>query len=285
MFAEINRHRLWYETFGERGSPVMLVMGFGISGRAWRPQIEALRHHHQVCIFDHRGIADSEPSRTPYDFTTLSDDALALADHLGFEAPHWVGVSMGGMLCQHLAVRYPERMRSLTLIATHPGGKIREMLPTFRGLRLFIRANTQEGDKRIESLRQLLYPPSHLSSVDPAAAFDANAMEKFARPAAGNTKKSQLRSILRHNLVRELQQLTVPTLIVRPGQDILVRPEHSDRLHGLIPRSKMLRFDDAGHGVTGQCAKDLNAALMQHFAGIDVQQERQRLAPSTSSSA
>lgn len=274
MFVDVHQHRLWYEQYGQEGTPVMLVMGFGISARAWRPQIESLREHHRVAVFDHRGIADSEPSRTPYDFQVLADDAMAVADHLGFETAHWVGVSMGGMLCQNIAVRYPARVKSLTLIATHPGGRVREMVPTFKGLRLFLQANTQSGPKRIESLRQLLYPPQQLRKTDPAAHFDGAAMENFASPAAGSARINQLRSILRHNLVNELKTLRVPTLIVRPGRDILVRPEHSDRLHALIANSKMLRFDEAGHGVTAQCADSLNDALLQHFAGVDVSCER-----------
>lgn len=275
VFVDVHQHRLWYEQYGESGTPVMLVMGFGISGRAWRPQIDALREHHRVGIFDHRGIADSEPSRTPYDFSVLADDAMAVADHLGFESPHWVGVSMGGMLCQNIAVRYPNRVKSLSLIATHPGGQMHEMLPTFKGLRLFLQANTRSGPKRIESLRRLLYPPPNPREADPSAHFDGEAMENFASPAAKSARLSQLRSILRHNLVEELSELRVPTLIVRPGKDILVRPQHSDRLHKLIENSRMLRFDDAGHGVTAQCAAPLNAALLQHFAGVDVCSDRE----------
>jgi hypothetical protein len=72
MFATIHNHRFWYELAGETGSPVMLIMGFGISGRAWVPQVQALQQQHRVVIFDNRGIGETETSKTPYGFADLA---------------------------------------------------------------------------------------------------------------------------------------------------------------------------------------------------------------------
>lgn len=274
MQAQIHDHSLWYELAGETGSPVVLVMGFGISGRAWAPQVEELSKHHRVLYFDNRGIGDSESSKTAYDFGDLADDTAALARHVGFERAHFVGVSMGGMVCQHLATRHPELVKSLTLIATHPGGGVRHLFPTLRGLKLFVRANTSHGDKRIEALRHLLYPPSFREQARPEDDFEDGSMEVFAVPADTVTRANQVKAIFKHDVTRELPDVTAPTLVVRPGQDLLVRPRHSDRIHARLPRSRMLRFDDAGHGVTHHKARELNAALLEHFAAAEDDDER-----------
>jgi pimeloyl-ACP methyl ester carboxylesterase len=267
MHVELNDHRIWYEVEGE-GTPVILVMGFGISGRAWAPQVRALRQRHQVVIFDNRGIGDSESSKTPYDFGHLADDTVALADHLGFERAHFVGVSMGGMVCQHVAVRHPTRVRSLSLIATHPGGRPHHLVPTLRGLRLFARANTSAGAKRIEALRRLLYTDGFGANA-PEHDYSADSMEVFAVPADTVTRVNQVKAILKHDVTRALPSLRAPTLVVRPGADLLVRPRNSDRIFDLVPEARMLRLDRAGHGVTHQCADDVNAALLQHFDRAD----------------
>lgn len=269
MHADIHGHRLWYDTYGETGTPVVLVMGFGISGRAWEPQVRSLRRHHRVVIFDNRGIGDSETSKSPYDFGDLADDTIALARHLGLDDAHFVGVSMGGMICQHIGLRHPKRVRSLSLIATHPGGKVLDFLPTMRGLYRFIVANTSSGPRRIEALRRLLYTPSFAPTVRPEQDFQDQSMEIFAVHADTVTRKNQLKAVLTHDVTSALPSLEIPTLVVRPGADLLVRPHHSDRLHALLPRSTLLRFDDAGHGVTHQCADPLNQALLQHFADAD----------------
>jgi len=60
-------------------------------------------------------------------------------------------------------------------------------------------------------------------------------------------------------------QIALPTLLVRPGKDILIRPSQTNRLASRIANSRVLRFDDAGHGVTFQKAAELNAALRDHF--------------------
>lgn len=269
MHATIHEHRMWYEMQGEGGAPVVLVMGFGMSGRAWAPQVRALQRQHRVVIFDNRGIGESESSRVPYGFAQLADDAVALLDHLDIPSAHVVGVSMGGMVSQHIALRHPGRVRSLSLIATHPGGNPLRFLPTLRGLRHFVKANTSEGSIRFSALRQLLYPPEFLARSRPEEDFDAESMERFAVPADPYTRMQQLRSILRHDVTRQLPTLRVPTLVVRPGRDILVRPAHSDRIAALIPGARVLRCDDAGHGVTSQCAEEVNRALLAHFADAD----------------
>lgn len=266
MHATLNGQRLWFDVQGERGAPVVLVMGFGISGRAWAPQVAALKEHHRTLYFDNRGVGESEPSRRPYGFTDLADDVVALLDHHGFERAHVVGVSMGGMVTQHVALRHPDRVASIALIATLPGGSLVHALPGARAVSLFLRANTLRGARRFAALRQLLYTRSYLERAVPEHGFSAGNLEVFASPAAASTRLHQLRAVLRHDLTRELGRVRAPTLVIKPEADILVSPENSERLHRLIPGSRMLRLPDAGHGATHQCADQINQALLEHFA-------------------
>lgn len=263
MHADIRGIRHYYEVAGEgTATPVLLIMGFGFSGKAWRPQVTAIQEHHPVVWFDNRGIGESGAVHDPYDMGDLADDAAGLLDHLGWKQAHVVGVSMGGMIAQEVALRHTHRVRSLTLIATIAGGTLAK-LPTARGLRLFVRAQTQRGAGRLEALTTLLYPPGQ-------RAEPGTVQPGFDQPPARRTILWQLRAILRHDTRARLEQLRhVPTLVVKPERDILVRPSHSDRIHRAIPNARLSRYDDAGHAVTAQCARRLNAELLAHFAAAD----------------
>jgi pimeloyl-ACP methyl ester carboxylesterase len=269
MFTTVGDQRFWYEIHGDAGTPVVLIMGFGISGRAWAPQVEGLKAHHRVVIFDNRGIGQSETSKTPYGFSDLADDTVGLMDHLGFERAHVVGVSMGGMIAQHLALRHPGRLQSLGLIATLPGGSLRHTVPSAQALALFLRANTSKGEARFAALRKLLYTERYLKQTTPEQHFSASNLEVFAVPADTTTRLNQLRAVLKHDVTRDLPRVKTPTLIVKPEDDRLVRPENSDRIAELLPHATVLRLQDAGHGVTHQHKDVVNAALLSHFARAD----------------
>lgn len=260
VYADLHGIRHYYELSGSGpGAPVLLIMGFGFSGKAWRPQVQALEAHHPVVWFDNRGIGQSGPVRSAYGMVDLARDSVGLLDHLGWPEAHVVGVSMGGMIAQELALNHPERVKSLTLIATIAGGVLAK-LPTPRGLRLFARAQTSKGARRLEALTSLLYPPGE-------RAEPGTVQPGFDQPPARRTILWQLRAIVRHDTRARLAALAhTPTLIVKPTDDILVRPRHSDELHRLIPQARLSVYERAGHAITAQCARRLNGELLEHFA-------------------
>lgn len=261
--APCGDRQLWYATRGETGPRVLLVMGFGFPGDAWKPQIEGLSQDHQLAWYDNRGVGRSDTAPGRYGMRELADDAAALLDHLGWADAHIVGVSMGGMVAQEIALRHRDRTRSLALIATQPGGR-RGWIPTRRGMRLFLTANLSRGDRRRNALRKILFPglDDMTSIVD-----DMSELEKaIDEPIPLSTAVRQLEAVIRHDTRRRLGTLgDLDTLIVRPARDILVPPQQSDRLHALIPGSRLISFAEAGHGVHVQCADELNPLLRAHF--------------------
>lgn len=269
MIMDRDGVRLWVESHGERGTPVLLVMGFGLPGRAWHPQVRGLVADHRVATFDNRGAGQSEDAPGAETIADLAEDARRVLDHLGWADAHVVGVSMGGMIAQELAIRHKPRIRSLTLIATHPGGR-RNTAPTPRGLRLFLTAQLTRGPRRLAALRKLLFPGDVALNQD-----DRHLLTEFDSPIPRHVAARQLRAILRFDTRPRLPNLGgVPTLILRPGRDLLIRPTGSDDLHRRIPGADLTRFDDAGHGLTAQRADDVNRELLRHFRAADLEIER-----------
>jgi pimeloyl-ACP methyl ester carboxylesterase len=242
-------------------------MGFGMPGAVWGPQVDELQKDHRCCHYDHLGVGKSDRGPFLRTIPTLADDAVRILDDLSWDRAHVVGVSMGGMIAQELALRSANRCQSLTLIATHGGAPVAS-LPTLRGMRFFIQGLFGGQKARLRSIPRLLYTDEFLESIGSNALRSHLDVRLGNRPAL-RTVLGQLYAVWRHSTESRLSQITLPTLLVRPGKDILVRPTQTDRLAERIPNARVLRFDDAGHGVTFQKAAELNAALREHFARHD----------------
>ena len=259
--------RVSYQLEGSSGPPVLFVMGFGMSGVVWRPQVEELRATHRVAWYDHLGIGASDPAPAWPTMATMADDARRLLDELGWPSAHVVGVSMGGMIAQELALSSPSRLRSLTLIATHAGG-LRAALPTAEGLYRFAQGNVGGPATRVRALKRLLYTPEFLAGVDEDA-MDRRMTDMVGKRAARETIRGHLGAVLRHRTAARLATIRVPTLVVRPGRDLLIRPHNRDAIARRIPGARVVRFDDAGHGVTFQSAAALNREIARHVAAAE----------------
>jgi pimeloyl-ACP methyl ester carboxylesterase len=243
---------------------VLFIMGFGMPGAVWSPQVDELRNDHRCCHYDHLGVGDSEPGPFLRTIPAMADDAVRILDDLSWDRAHVVGVSMGGMIAQELALRSADRCRTLTLIATHGGAPVAS-LPTLKGMGLFLKGLFGGPRARMQSLPRLLYPQEFLETIG-TDGLRAHLNLRLGKPAPLRTVLGQLFAVWRHSTEARVSRIELPTLLVRPGKDILIRPTQTDRLAARIPHSRVLRFDDAGHGVTFQKASELNAALREHFA-------------------
>ena len=255
--------RLSYQVFGSQGSPVLFVMGFGMPGAVWGPQVDELQNDHRCCHYDHLGVGESDRGPFLRTIPAMADDAIRILDDLSWDRAHVVGVSMGGMIAQELVLRSSDRCQSLTLVATHGGAPVAS-LPTLRGMRFFLQGLFGGQKNRMRSLPRLLYPDEFLESIGPEA-IRSHLDVRLGHPPALRTVLGQLYAVMRHSTESRLSQIELPTLLVRPGKDILIRPTQTDRLAERIPNARVLRFDDAGHGVTFQKAAELNTALREHF--------------------
>jgi pimeloyl-ACP methyl ester carboxylesterase len=253
-------------------------MGLGMRGVVWKPQVDDLARDHSLITLDHRGVGESDrgPSRR-WTMRDMAHDVLRVLDDAGWADAHLVGVSMGGMISQQIAIEAPDRVRTLTLIATHPGG-VSLRLPTIEGVYLFAKGAFSPPRKRPAILAELLYPKEFLATFD-RGSTKKNVTESMKNRVteSGNlyadwsTIAAQLAAIAGFDARPRLGSLRMPTLVVRPGRDLLVQPRCSDVLAARIPGAKVLRLDDAGHGVTYQEARRLNAAIREHIAAAEAE--------------
>lgn len=253
---------IFYDTSGQ-GEPVLMLMGFGMRGLVWRPQIRDLEKHTQVAWYDNRGLGLSSPQRPGFTMADMASDALEVADALGWETFHVVGVSMGGMVAQELAIAVPERVRTLALVATQPGGPL-AILPPARAIPRMLLVGLGGNERRGRFLQKQLHPPGTLdwtTEEERRQRFE----DAHAYHPPGDVRRNQLKAIRRHDVRDRLHTITAPTLVVQPAKDRVIRPEHSYTLVEKIPRARLLRLPDAGHGLVFHAAPQLNQALLKHI--------------------
>src|SRR6266436_8122541 len=113
--------KIYWEDQGE-GDPLLLIMGLGYTMEMWYRTAPVLSQRYRTISFDNRGVGRSDVPPGPYQIPTMAADAAAVMDSAGVERAHVFGISMGGMIAQEFALRYPNRVCSLILGCTTHGG-------------------------------------------------------------------------------------------------------------------------------------------------------------------
>lgn len=262
--ADVNGTRLWYETAGTSGTPVVLVMGLGFPGKAWTPQVTALAARHRVLFFDHRGIGLSRDARGIHRIETLAADTLGLMDHLGWERAHVAGISMGGLVALEAALAARTRLLSLTLISSYAGGGV-NWFPCRQAWRWVPQTLLARGGGRIRALQHQLLSRDFLAAVDRETLGREMAVHLGTR-APLSTLLGQMGGVLLYDARRRLSALeSLPVLIIQAGRDIMIPPRKGEELERLLPGARLVTFPDAGHGVTLEKTEEVNRLLLEHF--------------------
>src|ERR1019366_4806992 len=119
----VGEFELDYERSGS-GPPLLLIMGMSGTALHWgEPFLDALRRDFEVIVYDHHGVGASSRLDGPITIVEMAQDAIGLLDALGIESAHIVGISMGGMIAQELALARPDLVSTLTLGCTYCGGE------------------------------------------------------------------------------------------------------------------------------------------------------------------
>jgi len=250
--------RLHYETIGRRsGPPVLLIQGLGTDKHGWDLQRLALAPKYRTIALDNRGSGRSDKPFGEYSLEQMADDAIAVLDQAGIESAHVVGASMGGAISQVLALKYPERVRSLTLACTacrhHPWR--RELLNEWASTA----SERGMGAMASEAARWVIGPRSFRRAMPLIGWFGPLA---FGRPA--HAFVAQVRAILATDdaLADGLLTLDVATLIMVGNQDILTPRGDSEELAERIKGSELVVISGAAHGLMVEHASTFNRLLL-----------------------
>jgi pimeloyl-ACP methyl ester carboxylesterase len=227
------------------GEPLLLIQGMSGTHAAWgEPLLAELEGSFDLVAYDHRGIGRSSPQTAPFTIVDLAQDAAGLLDALGWETAHVMGISMGGMVAQELALRHPERVRTLTLGCTYCGGPGAALADESVVQRLA--AGMLSGD------RELAIRTGYEVNVSAAFAADASNYEAFhamatSMPAAVPVILLQMQAVAGHDTSARLPSLDVPTLVVHGDEDQMLPILNGRLIASLIPGARLEELPGVGH--------------------------------------
>ena len=259
--AKVDGVNLYYEVHGD-GFPLLMIQGLSENVYWWdAPMIDELSKHFKTVIFDNRGVGRSDALEGDLTIEIMAVDALGLMDALDINQAHILGHSMGGMIAQELALKFPERIKKLVLCSTSCGGSKATMssIETQKLLtKLSFKGHTRELVERA------------MPHIFTKRFMDENPefMEKkvddiLIIPTGPITFKAQVGAWMRYNSYRKLKEINLPTIIMHGTQDILVPPSNGDLLAAKIPNAELVSFDSNAHLIHTEEPTKFNEVLLK----------------------
>ena len=265
--AAVRGRKVYYELHGDHpGVPLVLVMGMGGSCRGWLPlQVPDFSQVRRTLIFDHRGVGGSEDPGGPFTTADLAGDLAALLEELDIERADVLGVFMGGMAAQELALRRPERVERLVLVGTYarPDAKRRLLMQQWRDLAL--------GGASIDVLvRERVLWTLQDETLEQTDLIEA--MVRFftrdGAPLTENLFARQCDACLGHDATDRLRDISQKTLVLCGRNDALTPPKFHRELADEIPDAHLVTIAYGGHIVMAESAERFNHVVLQ-FLGED----------------
>lgn len=251
-----NGVELYYEISGH-GPNLVLIEGLGVATWLWEKQVPEFSRSFTTIVFDNRGAGKSEKPAGPYSISMMADDLAALLDTLKINKAHILGVSMGGFIAQDFALRYPQKVDRLVLVATSAGGPDHVPMSPEVLAQMF----ASDGPPREVARRKLALaysdefmktgPVEHLvdlrsSDPQPPPAF-------LAQATAGAT----------FNLSDQVKEIHAPCLIMAASGDRLVPVANAQNLSKKIPGSRLKIYEGLGHQFFVESSERFNREVIE----------------------
>ena len=227
------------------GEPMLLVQGMSGTHLSWgEPFLTELERDFDLVAYDHRGVGRSSAVTDPFSIVDLADDAAALMDALGWETAHVVGISMGGMVAQELALRHPQRIRTLTLGCTYCGGEGSALASSEVSSKLAEAMMSGDPDRAIATAYEVNVSPGYFADKSAYATFYEMAT---ALPTPVPVIMLQAQAVQSHDTLSRLGEIAVPTLVLHGTADPLFPYGHGEALARAIPGARLVPLDGMGH--------------------------------------
>jgi pimeloyl-ACP methyl ester carboxylesterase len=235
---------IYYERRGA-GEPLLLIQGLGGHSLHWGDGfLSALEDTFELVLYDHRGAGRSGELAGECTIVNLAEDAVAVLDALEIESAHVLGISMGGMVAQELVLTHPERVRTLTLGCSFPGGPEAKMTDMAIVGMIAEAVLSGDGERAIRAGYEVMIAPEF--AADPAN-YEVYSKVAEQYPTPIPTLMGQLSAIVAHDTSERLGEIEVPTLVVHGTADRLMESVNGELLARLIPGARLKLLEGAGH--------------------------------------
>lgn len=263
-YQTVNGIRLRYELWGEGETPLVLLHGLGSSADDWLLQLPAFAPYFKCIPLDLRGHGASDKPPGRYSVALFAADAAKLLHQLGLAPAHVLGLSLGGLVAQQLAIAHAPVVRSLTLINTFPGlwpptRSLPHML--WRRRATLLRPNDMAATA--SAIASDLFPDARLALLRDWTA------RRLAANDAGAYRRAALAVLAFRPNRRLLEQLTLPTLIVAGDSDRVVPGVYQQRLRARLPHAQFVSIANSGHASPLDQPDAVNEAVLRFLLKLE----------------
>ena len=284
-YADSGGVEIWYESIEPQGTPkgtVLLIMGIGNDALAWpgyflQPMVGA---GYRVVRHDHRGTGLSDwmedwDAAQPYTLEDMAADGIAVLDDLGVGKAHVVGVSLGGMIAQQMAISYPERVASLTSMMSSgfaqdpelPGLSVEVATELAKlGIKYGLVGTEKNTLKMVVASQQLLMgdPPYELDvqTIAEQVLYNLRVRRGYNPQASQQHAAATTASGSRY---KDLARLELPALIIHGTSDPMIPIAHGKKCAQTIPGARTLWVEGMGHDLPRQFVEPILSEMFEHF--------------------
>jgi pimeloyl-ACP methyl ester carboxylesterase len=254
-FVENQGANIYWDDQG-KGPPILLIMGLGWPSYLWHRTRPVLSARHRTIALDNRGVGQSDVPPGPYSVALMAADAAAVLDASGVERAHIFGLSMGGMIAQEFALQYPNRVQSLILGCTSPGGAHAVLAESAATQLLFSRGQSPEDFSR--AINPFIY-----DSGSPQERIEQDFVLRkkwYPRPEG---YFAQLQGILAWEAYSRLPQISAPTLVIHGESDRLIPPANGRIIAERISGAKLVIIPHASHILSTDQPEAVHHAVLE----------------------
>ena len=254
--------RMYYEEHGS-GFPLLLINGLGSDHLEWLHQLPVFASHGRVVVFDNRGTGRTGVPPGPYTTGQMADDAASLLRALGIPRAHVLGVSLGGMIAQEVALRHPDLVDGLVLGCTGPGGEL-AVRPSPEAMAAFALAKGEDPEAELRRMLPFLY--SDACMREQPGEVEGFVRRRLEHPTPPEGYLAQLSAAVSHDASSRLEKVRARTLVITGDADRLVDWENSRRLAGRIPGATLVVLPGAPHRLFAETAAAFNLEVLRFLS-------------------
>jgi pimeloyl-ACP methyl ester carboxylesterase len=257
-FADVNGLRLFHDEQGE-GEPLLCIMGLASDHQAWGLQLPAFAERFRTIVFDNRDTGRSTMCEEDYDVTDLADDALGLADALGLDSFHLLGISLGSAVAQHVALREPGRIRTLTLAATWAW-----TAPAYARMRAGVWEREVRRSTAEEWLEEMMLLTLSEQFFESEEGIDTVKQMTLDNPTPQPTDAliRQIRATSRHDVRDRLGELRMPVHVIAGDRDVLIPVWKSEEVAERVSDATLTVLRGIGHAMNMERVDEFNHAVI-----------------------
>lgn len=267
-----NDFNMYYEVHGGEhgGDPLLCIMGITGTASVWKDHVEVWSRHHRCITPDNRGVGQSDKPPGDYSASMMADDHAALLDGLGVKRAHVIGCSMGSIIAQQLALRHPDKVKSLVLMC--PWARCDAYAKSV--FRHMVEAKAHLTPAAfIEWIQLLIFHKRSWDDPEMHAAMlegrETAATDPCPQPLHGLV--GQAAACVNHQALDQLPRITAPAWVVGGEDDIFTPRWMAEEIHAALPNSTLHLFPESGHAFHWENLEAFNQGVLDfvrtHAAG------------------